>query len=92
MGYGVGHRTYHTSVVRGPVTKDIVRKTPDMLDEASLAFDELIGSPDGKTMPEKTLMNPYLRWARLHTRRPLLRHRHDRGAGQQQGVCGNRIL
>lgn len=53
MGYGVGHRTYHTSVVRGPVTKDIVRKTPDMLDEASLALDDLIGYPKGRN-PENT--------------------------------------
>ncbi|GKT88318.1 hypothetical protein Ct61P_06168 [Colletotrichum tofieldiae] len=45
MGYGVGHRTYHTAVVRNVVTKEISRKTPDMLDEACLAFDDLIGSP-----------------------------------------------
>jgi len=47
MGYGVGHRTYHTSVVKGPVTQNIVPKTPEMLDEATLALDDLIGSPKG---------------------------------------------
>ena len=47
MGYGVGHRTYHTQVVRGPITKEIVTKTPIMVDEASRAFDDMIGSPQG---------------------------------------------
>ncbi|KAJ4212369.1 hypothetical protein NW759_011757 [Fusarium solani] len=45
MGYGVGHRTYHTSVVRGPITKGIPTKTPMMLEEATLAIDQYIGSP-----------------------------------------------
>ncbi|KAH7020713.1 cytochrome P450 [Microdochium trichocladiopsis] len=49
MGYGVGHRTYHTSVVKGPVTKKINEKTPDMIDEASLALDELFGAPEEYT-------------------------------------------
>ncbi|OJJ01767.1 hypothetical protein ASPVEDRAFT_150556 [Aspergillus versicolor CBS 583.65] len=49
MGYGVGHRTYHTAVVRGPVTQKIVPNTPMMLDEASRAFDDLIGAPDEET-------------------------------------------
>jgi hypothetical protein len=48
MGYGVGHRTYHTSVVRGPITKGIPTKTPMMLEEATLAIDQYIGSPPGK--------------------------------------------
>lgn len=48
MGYGVGHRTYHTPVVRGPITKDIGYKTPMMVDEASSAFDDLIGAPEGR--------------------------------------------
>ncbi|KAH9895453.1 cytochrome P450 [Xylariomycetidae sp. FL2044] len=42
MGYGVGHRTYHTAVVRGPVTQSIPGWTPDFLDEAQLALDELV--------------------------------------------------
>ncbi|KAH6682152.1 cytochrome P450 [Plectosphaerella plurivora] len=49
MGYGVGHRTYHTQVVRGPITKAIGPKTPLMVDEASLALDDLIGSPNDWT-------------------------------------------
>ena len=48
MGYGVGHRTYHTSVVRGLITKGIPVKTPMMLEEAMLAIDQYIGSPPGK--------------------------------------------
>ena len=47
MGYGVGHRTYHTAVVRGPITQNIIPKTPMMLDEALGAFDDLIGTPVG---------------------------------------------
>lgn len=47
MGYGVGYRTYHTSVVRGVVTKELGINTPKMLDEATLALDDLIGSPEG---------------------------------------------
>ncbi|KAL7619405.1 hypothetical protein AAE478_009944 [Parahypoxylon ruwenzoriense] len=47
MGYGVGHKTYHTQVVRGPITKDIGPKTPMMVEEASLAFADLIGLPEG---------------------------------------------
>lgn len=48
MGYGVGNRTYHTQVVRGPITKDIGSKTPLMADEAFLALGDLIDSPTGK--------------------------------------------
>jgi hypothetical protein len=49
MGYGVGHRTYHTPVVKGVITKKIPAMTPDMVDEASLAFDDLIGKPEGSS-------------------------------------------
>lgn len=49
MGYGIGHRTYHVGVVKGPVTKNIGAKTPDMIDEVGLALDELFGYPVGKT-------------------------------------------
>ncbi|KAI0024061.1 cytochrome P450 [Xylariomycetidae sp. FL0641] len=45
MGYGIGHRTYHTPVVRGPITQSIVPWTPLLCEEGSLAMDELIGSP-----------------------------------------------
>jgi len=48
MGYGVGHRTYHVSVIKGPVTKKINIKTPDMIEEISLALDELLGAPEGE--------------------------------------------
>jgi hypothetical protein len=48
MGYGVAYRTYHTQVVRGPITKDIGLKTPIMVEEATMAFKELIGVPKGK--------------------------------------------
>lgn len=47
MGYGVGHRTYHTPVVKGVLTKMIAAKNPIMVEEASMAFDDLIGSPEG---------------------------------------------
>lgn len=47
MVYGVGHRTYHTQVVRGPIIKEIITKTPIMVDEASRAFDDMISSPQG---------------------------------------------
>jgi hypothetical protein len=47
MGYGVAHRTYHTAVVRGPITKDLPIKTDLMVDEAQLALSELIGDPAG---------------------------------------------
>ncbi|CAH0039587.1 unnamed protein product, partial [Clonostachys solani] len=49
MGYGVGYRTYHTSVVRGVLTKELGINTPKMLNEASLALDDLIGSPEDYT-------------------------------------------
>jgi hypothetical protein len=49
MGYGVGHRTYHTAVVKGPITKSLAAKTPVMVDEAQLAFSDLIGTPAGKS-------------------------------------------
>lgn len=49
MGYSVGHRTYHTPVVRGPVIKNIESKTPIMLDEAMAAIDHYIGSPSGQS-------------------------------------------
>ncbi|KAH8901728.1 cytochrome P450 [Thozetella sp. PMI_491] len=49
MGYGVGHRTYHTAVVKGPITKSIVPKTPIMVEEAQLALDALIGAPTGRS-------------------------------------------
>ncbi|PLN81947.1 cytochrome P450 [Aspergillus taichungensis] len=49
MGYGVGHRTYHTAVVRGPITQNIIPKTPMMLDEALRSFDDLIGTPVEET-------------------------------------------
>lgn len=47
MGYGVGHRTYHTPVVRGVLTKMITTKNPIMVEEASMAFEDLIGTPEG---------------------------------------------
>ncbi|KXJ91615.1 cytochrome P450 [Microdochium bolleyi] len=49
MGYGIGHRTYHTAVVKGPVTRKINAKTPDMIDEATLAMDDIFGSPEEYT-------------------------------------------
>ncbi|RKK06614.1 hypothetical protein BFJ68_g16544 [Fusarium oxysporum] len=49
MGYGVGHRTYHNPVVRGPVTKNIEPKTQIMLDEAMDAITTYIGSPSDYT-------------------------------------------
>lgn len=48
MGYGVGHRTYHTSVVRGTITKAIPPKTPIMLDEAKHAINHYFGTPSGE--------------------------------------------
>ncbi|KAI1850820.1 hypothetical protein JX265_013300 [Neoarthrinium moseri] len=42
MGYGIGHRTYHTAVVRGPITQSINAWTPLLDDECGLAFDDLI--------------------------------------------------
>ncbi|KAI1339109.1 cytochrome P450 [Xylariaceae sp. FL0016] len=47
MGYGVGHRTYHTPVIRGPVTQSIPGWTPILCDEAGLAFEDMIGRPEG---------------------------------------------
>lgn len=47
MGYGVGHRTYHTSVVRGPMTQNIPKRSHIMLDEIKQSFTDLIGSPGG---------------------------------------------
>ncbi|ETS77970.1 hypothetical protein PFICI_10032 [Pestalotiopsis fici W106-1] len=42
MGYGIGHRTYHTAVVRGPITQSINDWTPLMNEECGLALDDLI--------------------------------------------------
>ncbi|KAI0476569.1 cytochrome P450 [Xylariaceae sp. FL0804] len=51
MGYGIGHRTYHTAVVRGPVTQSIGPWTPLLCDEAGMAFDDLIGRPTDDWKP-----------------------------------------
>lgn len=57
MGYGVGHRTYHTPVVKGTITKQITLKHEDMLDEASLAFNDLIGKPDSVLVLPMTMFD-----------------------------------
>lgn len=49
MGYGIGHRTYHTPVVRGIITKQLTPKTGIMVEEASLSFDDIIGQPKGSS-------------------------------------------
>lgn len=48
MGYGIGHRTYHTAVVRGPITQSINGWTSMMDDECRLAFDDLIRCSNGE--------------------------------------------
>jgi hypothetical protein len=59
MGYGIGHRTYHTPVVRGPITQSIRTWTPLLVDECCQSLDETIGSPRGLS-PPKTRLNPFL--------------------------------
>lgn len=49
MGYGVGYRTYHTSVVRGSLTQSINTKVPAMLEEIVDSFDTQIGMPTGRS-------------------------------------------
>lgn len=45
----LANRYLHTSVVRGPITRAIPNKTPMMVDEATLAIGQYIGSPSGSS-------------------------------------------
>ncbi|KIX10708.1 uncharacterized protein Z518_01792 [Rhinocladiella mackenziei CBS 650.93] len=45
MGFGVAFRTYHTPVVRIQLTQSLKTHIPAMMDEMSLALDDMIGSP-----------------------------------------------
>lgn len=59
MGYGVGHRTYHTSVVRGPITQSINAWTPLLYNEAGLALDDLIRCEGGMALEEVRLYGSF---------------------------------
>ncbi|USP79331.1 cytochrome P450 [Curvularia clavata] len=52
MGYGVAYRTYHNVVVRKQITPNLSQFTADMVEEVSVSFQDLIGSPrDWKPIP-----------------------------------------
>lgn len=74
MGYGVGHRTYHTVVIKGPVTKKIGEKTPIMIDEATLALDDLFGKPEGTPLSILSSISGSNAWGTEYTPFPLYDH------------------
>jgi hypothetical protein len=48
LGLGVNSDFYHINVIRTTLTRNIGTKFPDVLDEISTAFSELIPAKDGE--------------------------------------------